>query len=296
MTHSISASPLPDDLPLPFFAYGLFRPGELAYRLIRKFVEHKTKGKIHKAHFVRDGITLLHRDQPGRTNGSVLQFRSDCCQSAYEAIATIEPWTQYKWGKADVETESGTVGVNVLFGISPKNGSHPGNRMNQPWSGRHDPLSYSGLEVVQEMLENAGEFNWNMKPTLRIQSAYLLLFSAIERFASHACSLKRQDPVKKLQTLAKTDEFANALKVVVEVVEIERKVRRSWDGKHENERLDPKDPVKSIDYYYQVRSTATHAGKTAYRDYEILQICTRELLEIFNLVRDDMFAKSADEG
>lgn len=295
VTTSNSTVPLPEDLSLPFFAYGLFRPGELAYPLIREFVDLKSEGVLPKAHFVRDGLALLHRTQRGKTKGFVLKFRSDCCQSAYKKIAAIEPWTQYKWGIAEVETETGMMSVNVLFGISPENGSEDGAKMNQPWSGRNDPLFYSGLEVVQEMLENAGEFDWNMKPTLRIQSAYLLLFSAIERFAAHACSLKHEKPVEKTHALARTVEFANALKAVVEVVEPKRKVRRSWDGEHGNLTLDPKAPVKSMDYYYQVRSTATHAGKTAPGDYDLLQKCTRELLEIFKRVRDERFANSADE-
>ena len=284
---------LPADISLPFFAYGLFRPGELAYPLIREFVDVKTEGELPKAHFVRDGLALLHRDQAGKTKGSVLQFKIDACRSAYEKIAAFEPWTQYTWGTAKVEMNDGAVLVNVLFGKSPKSGSDHGDAMNnQPWSGRHDPLFYSGLEVVQETLENAGEFNLDMKPTLRIQSAYLLLFSIIERFASHSCSLRKDEPVSKVNTLADTPEFASALKAVVQT---KRKVRRSWDGAHDNVSLDPEKPVKAMGYYYQVRSTATHAGKSGIRDHEILQTCTKELLEIFRRVRDDMFAKSADD-
>jgi hypothetical protein len=301
VTQSKTRMRLPDDPSLPFFAYGLFKPGELAYPLIRKFVERKTEGEIPKAHFVRDGLALLHREMTGSTTGSALHFKTDACRSAYEEIAAFEPWTQYAWGTGKVEMNDGTVLVNVLFGKSPESGSDHGSSdhgdaMNRPWSGRHDPLFFTGLEVVQETLKNAGEFNLDMKPTLRIQSAYLLLFSIIERFASHSCSLRRQDPVDKLKTLAKNPEFASALKAVVTKEDADsRKVRRSWDGAHNNVNLDPEDPVKSMDYYYQVRCTATHAGKSGLRDHEILRTCTRELIDIFTRVRDDMFAKSADD-
>lgn len=296
MTKSKTHLETPSDPSLPFFAYGLFKPGELAYPQIREFVDFKTEGELPKAHFVRDGLALLHRELTGRTKGSVLQFKTDTCQAAYEKIAAFEPWTQYTWGTAKVEMSDGTVLVNVLFGKSPKSGSDHGDAMNQPWSGRHDPLFFSGVEVVQETLEKAGEFSMNLKPTLLIQSAYLLLFSIIERFASHSCSLRKQDPVDKLKTLAKSPEFASALKAVVRKEDADgRKVRRSWDGAHDNVNLDPEKPVKSMDYYYQVRCTATHAGKSGLKDHEILRTCTRELIDIFTRVRDDMFAKSADD-
>lgn len=33
----------PENLNLPYFAYGLFKPGELAYPKVEKFVESTTK-------------------------------------------------------------------------------------------------------------------------------------------------------------------------------------------------------------------------------------------------------------
>jgi hypothetical protein len=283
---------LPDDPSLPFFAYGLFCPGELAYPLICEFVESSVKGEVDKAYFVRDALALLAEDRPGKTEGSVLHFRFDSRRSAYQKVVEIEPATQYRWGTAKIETEDGPVFVNVLFGKSPASGSDHSGALNRPWSGRNDPLFFSGVEVVQETLEKAGEFDMDLKPTLLIQSAYLLLFSAIERFASHSCPLKEVGIQKKLTTLAETPEFAHALKAVVKE---KRRILRTWDKKPEPVTLDPDKPERAMIYYYQVRSTAAHAGKTGIRDHEILQTCTRELIEIFTRVRDDIFAKSMDD-
>jgi len=280
---------MPEDLSLPFFAYGLFRPGELAFPLIGGGVVGKTEGRIENTTTVRDGLLLLSESEYGMTEGFVLNFDSESQQSAYEEIAKFEPWSQYRWGTTDAVTDRETVAVNVLFGKSPKSGSNDSSDMERSWSGRHDPLFFEAPEVVQELLENAGEYKVNdAKPTLRIQAAYMLLFSAIERFATHRVLLSG-DPTKKLDQLAETSEF-------VEAFEAEVKSKRTVrDRKHKNVTLDPAFPKKAMKYYYQVRSTAVHKGKVGASDYEILRESTTELLKIFRRVRDEMFRRSENE-
>ncbi len=66
---------VPDDNTLPYFAYGLFKPGEPLYRFIRILVDGTpspatTFGSLP----VRDGLPLLKTDSHGAVNGKVICF------------------------------------------------------------------------------------------------------------------------------------------------------------------------------------------------------------------------------
>jgi len=275
---------------LPFFAYGLFRPGELAFPLIGGRVVGKTEGRIENTTTVRDGLLLLSKDESGITEGFVLTFGSESQQLAYEEIAKFEPWSQYMWGTTDAVTDRETVAVNVLFGKSPKSGSNDSFDMERSWSGRRDPLFFEAPEVVQELLDNAGEYTaYDVKPTLRLHAAYMLLFSAIERFVSHRYSLSSKEIGSKLKRLAASPEYVKAFRAVV------GKTRDVRNPRHKKVTLDPASPEKSMNYYYQVRSTAVHTGKVGFKDYIVLLESTKELLEIFRRVRDEVFPKIEDE-
>ena len=53
--------------------------------------------------------------------------------------------------------------------------------------------------------------------------------------------------------------------------------------------LDPNNPVKSIDYYYQVRSNAVHRGKAVARDFDTVKLSLKELLAIFRDILNEAF-------
>ena len=52
------------------------------------------------------------------------------------------------------------------------------------------------------------------------------------------------------------------------------------------ERLDPADPLGSIDYYYQVRSNIVHRGKSVHDDLALVRESLSELEAIFKDVLD----------
>ena len=89
----------------------------------------------------------------------------------------MEPDRHYRWHQAPVE---GTP-ANVLVGRSPEKGSVPCE--DGEWNGWDDPLFTAALNVVEETLRSQ-TFDWNLKPLFRLQMAYLLLWSSIERYVS----------------------------------------------------------------------------------------------------------------
>jgi hypothetical protein len=73
----------PTDLTLPFFAYGLFRPGQIAYFQIREYVQEAIAGVEVKGQLrIRDGLPMIDADGTGdrrrcsRNSGSIVQVAS----------------------------------------------------------------------------------------------------------------------------------------------------------------------------------------------------------------------------
>ena len=64
----------PENPDLPFFTYGLFRPGQLAFFQIREFVEEVDEPVEIRGHvLVRDGLPILVLGQ-GHYPGALLSF------------------------------------------------------------------------------------------------------------------------------------------------------------------------------------------------------------------------------
>ena len=277
---------VPANVDLPFFAYGAFRPGELAFHRLKPFVIEARPAVVVGQLRIRDGLPIVDPTGSEEVPGILLRFRQGTAESAYRAIVELEPDKQYVWG----ETVVSSLSANVLWGRWPKKGSivpHP----DEPWNGQRDPLFTSALEVVQETLEQNERFEWDLKPLFRLQMAYLLLWSAIERYLSLRYHLG--DAVwQKVKRLAEEPAFAEGVRAAVQRP---REVFRA-DNPEERVRLAPEDPAGSLEYYYQVRSNITHRGKAAVEDHDRLRDSLRELLAIFGRVLKRAFEEAAPDA
>ena len=113
--------------------------------------------------------------------------------------------------------------------------------------------------------------------------AYLLLWSAIERFTAFAYS-PRLNAADRIERFGRDQRFADALTRTLN--DTERVVARSMKPE-ELLRLDPADPIESINYYYQVRCNLSHRGKAAYSDGETVRRSLKELYSIFRAMLAD---------
>jgi hypothetical protein len=263
----------PTDVSRPFFAYGVFKPGQLAYFQIRDLVQEAgmpfaVTGQL----LLRDGLPIIDPDGSDAVDGVLLTFRDDCGAEAYRRISQMEPDLHYRWHVMDERQ----VKANVLVGRSPRKGSKPFE--GEEWNGWEDPLFTAALEVVEETLAN-DDFDWNLKPLFRLQMAYLLLWSSIERYVSLRYHLGDKVAQKVLE-LAQEPAFAAALP---RYVHERREVFRA-DRPSEKYVLDPYHPSKTLHYYYQVRSNITHRGKGNVWDHERVRSSLQELLAIFREV------------
>jgi hypothetical protein len=274
---------LPDDPTLPFFTYGLFRPGQIGYGSIRIYVETSEKGWAAQGELLeRDGLPLL-AEGTNEVPGWLIRFKPESAIAACTTINSIEPDRLYRWEAAEVQRQGVHVRANVLVGRSPRKG---GVRPEyQIWEGEKEPLFTAALDASQKSLDRFSQFKWDLEPFFQLQMAYMLLWSAIERFVSFKYQLGG-DPVKKVYRLGADPVFARALRErVTEVREVYR-----TDDPSKKAVLSPQDPEKAVKYYYQIRSNITHRGKTATRDYEILRASLVELLGIFKEVLKSEFS------
>lgn len=272
----------PPNIDLPFFAYGLFRPGQLAFFQLREFVSNVTDPtQVAGRLLLRDGLPLIDPAGHERVKGALVTFRPGQAAAAYGCISALEPDKHYRWDESQVDGKP----VNVLVGRSPTKGSGPCEEAD--WNGWTDPLFTAALDVVEETL-NSQDFAWDLKPLFRLQMAYLLLWSAIERYVSLRYHLG-DSVTEKVAQLANELAFAQGLQ---RHIKSPREVYRA-DRPDKKEVLDPHSPDKAVRYYYQVRSNITHRGKGVVRDYKLLEKSLKELLPIF---RDVLKAAEIDAG
>jgi len=262
---------LPADISLPVFAYGQFARGEPAYFQIRDFVEGEPSTHvISGALFERDGYAILQQGGQDTVEGSLIRFRADAAEAAYRRICEFEPQPHFKWESVAVD---GTV-ANVLSGRSPGKGSdrYEGSR----WHGWRDPYFVEAPRLIRDVLDDVSDFAGPPSDVLRMQMAYMLLWTCIERFLvlRHGPA----EPMENVRRLAIEDGFVEGLAAIDG---LDRRVRDSRNPEN-SERLDVGKPIKAALYYYQVRSNVTHRGKaSAVRDFKTLRRALVELLDLF---------------
>lgn len=269
----------PEQLNLPFFAYGIFKPGQLCFSRIKNLVERTIEGTVKGTLKERDGIPLLVNSNSSQVKGCLIYFHDNRGHEAYQRIMEIEPDEVYRWDTIKV---NGEIDANVLLGKRELRGSFDLEGQEE-WDGKNDLYFKQGLKEIEEILQNNTMFDWDLRSLLRLQMAYTLLWSAIERYASLKYHLG-ENPTDKIKQIAKEKCFADSLK---KNVKNKREVFRTTDLVKYT--LDPNNPKGSIDYYYQVRSNAIHRGKTAVRDFDTMKNSLRELLAIFKDVLGEAF-------
>jgi len=276
---------LPNNTCLPFFAYGIFKPGQIAYFRIKELVERTKEAKISGSLKERDGIPLLILGQNMKgVQGSLIAFKSGCDVDAYRRINQIEPNDVYRWQEVILCDKSR---ANALIGRKIGRGSS--DFEDEVWDGKKDPLFNQALEIVTTICKENSEFDWNYKPLLNLQMGYFLLWMSIERYASLRYHLG-SNVKHKIDQIAHESSFANGLKK-----HVHRKYQEEiFDTRNPETKikLNLEDPSSSLRYYYQVRSNSVHRGKTVPRDFDILSNSLRELLLIYKDMLQEAFSQS----
>lgn len=283
---------LPTNLELPFFAYGAFKPGELAFTQIEQFLDQQpTLATATGSLKVRDGLPLFVEQSVGNVCGSLLTFSADNRITAYETICRFEPKAIYYWKAVTLSFPS--VLANLLVGKKLEQG-RPHDIEGNIWSFRLDPVFEYGLNVIEDTATKLcldpflsappERFEWPR--FFQLQMAYLLLWSAIERFSSFAYG-PGLSPEQKIKALGNDSRFRSALKRHYSSSPIEVSDSR-YPGNRS--KLDVERPEDAADFFYQVRNNLSHRGKGARSDAEIVR---RSLIALLAIFQDMLFSTEA---
>jgi hypothetical protein len=141
---------LPQDTSLPFFAYGIFKPGQLAFARLADCIGRVHERATTRGTLARDGLPIL---APGRWSiqGTVFTFQESRNHTAYQRIAELEPDSQYRWDIVKVSSAAFAGAANTLVGRSPERGSIELDETD--WDGGNDPLFTTALTAVEEVFQ-----------------------------------------------------------------------------------------------------------------------------------------------
>ena len=266
---------------LPFFAYGIFKPGQIAYSKISDLDFEMKEATVNYSMRQRDGVPILLREKnKGHTRGCLYDFNDG--ENAYNIICQTMSPALYQWGTIDVEGEK----ANVLFGLKPDSGSDSIEDAcdRECFDGRNDPIFKEGIQLIRKNLDEE-DFDWE-EGFFKLQMNYMLLWSAIDRY----CKLKYNmgsEHENRLE-LAKEGNFIDALRKIEDtrayrpIFSTDDLIRRSFDVSN---------PKYCINYYYTLRCNIVHRGKTSIRDLRLLKKATADLLEIFEYILDETFGE-----
>jgi hypothetical protein len=288
---------LPDNTELPFFAYGIFKPNQIGYHVIKDLVKSfEDKSIDNYEQFLRDGLSfIIKTKEPGSLNGYKINFKSDNALEAYFEISNKEPNNLYKWEVIE--------NMNALV-AKDKDGidKHFQGDIDEI-IGWNDPYFHIGLEVItQQKFDNKNmNYEVNSKWDVRdffaemifIQMKFLLAYSMLERLAFLMTSF--QSGSNQVSTVLADNSFVQAailklydelhVKVQCEQREVYSTERKSTSKGEKvifsfKESIEQKDFKKIIKFYYQLRNNITHRGKSVGRISDDLKIYLSELTSI----------------
>lgn len=270
---------LPENTELPFFAYGIFKPNQIAYHVIMDLVESSENKSIDNyEQFLRDGLSfIIKTKKPGSLNGYKINFKSDNAFEAYFKISNKEPSNLYKWEVIE--------NMNTLVAIDKKGFDEDFHEDPDSIIGWNDPYFHIGLEVItkQEFDNKKMNYGVNLKWADRdffaemifVQMKFLLAYSMLERLAFLMTSF--QSGSNQVSTVLADNYFVRKaiIKLFNEMSEKKQcELRQVYSSERKSsskgekvtfsfkDSIQQKDFKKIIKFYYQIRNNITHRGKS----------------------------------
>ena len=268
----------PENTDLRFFAYGVFKPNQVAYSRIKRFVDIDNIKETDTEYELRErnGLPVLteNKMQSRKTKGYLIKFNPKSTELAYRIISKTKSSKLYEWKVLEIDGEP----ANVLIGVEPEK-TNIFMRDDKNYDGLNDPIVYDAINFIEKQLQQdfPNETEWYFN----LQMCYMLLWASIERFTT----FKYGNNTKRYNNLKFSTE--PAFKYAIKGIEYKYTVLNSEDL---NEyKFDSEDAEKCIKYYYAIRCNVIHSGKSHLQERDFLEEATRDLLEIYKYVLDDVF-------
>ncbi|MDQ3640929.1 MAG: hypothetical protein M3450_05535 [Actinomycetota bacterium] len=287
----------PPRLELPMFAYGPDKPDQPAHDLLRDLVFQTEPATLPNAGLrIRDGQPLLDPEGTVGVDGVLLTFFAGREKEAYTTICEVAARQHYRWDMTEMRVDGRPGRVNLLRGRHPDRGSS--DEWFSSWSASADPLLRFGLTHVRRdavhhaaapfptvTSDEAG--TWDRYYAL--QSAYLLLWSAVERFTALAYG-PAQPPLERTWRLGDDPRFRAC--VVAAGVAPSAKTADSRDPTRA--RRIREDGAGAMFSWDAARHLVAHPGRTAFADGVLLRRSLIDLHDTFRLALLDRLPAVAD--
>ena len=281
--------PRPVELPFddseffdrPFFAYGIFQKGQLAYSKIADCVETVERDGIHREMHIRDGVPVIKNEISDKiTKGDKIHFIDGRKADAYEIISNTQLGNVYKWDTVYIGNETFNILVTENLNGTFLNIGDDKNYQDY-FDGSDDPFFSEVPEFIAKELRNR---NFYEDFIFKYQMHYMLLWSAIERY----CVLK-YDVSKKQGDYLKALSHDNLFKEALNIVN-----PRERDEIYSANNATPfyfntNRPNFIVNYYYTVRCNVAHRGKDPENNFEALIDSLNDLLNIFDYIIEKTF-------
>ena len=276
----------PPRLDLPMFAYGPDKPDQPAHDLLRDLVFQREAATLPSAGLrIRDGQPLLDPEGTVGVDGVLLTFFAGREKEAYTTICEVAARQHYRWDMTEMRVDGRPGRVNLLRGRHPDRGSS--DEWFSSWSASDDPLLRFGLtHVRRDALEHAAtpfptvasDHAGTWDRFYALQSAYLLLWSAVERFTALAFG-PAQPPLERTWRLGDDPRFRAC--VVAAGVTPSAKTADSRDPTRARRIRD--DGAGAMFSWDAARHLVAHPGRTAFADGVLLRRSLIDLHDSFRL-------------
>jgi hypothetical protein len=310
---------LPKDISKPFFSYGIFRPGEIAFQIISDYVDlNRIENKIIMGSLkLRDGILIFDQNGKDSVQGYLLFFKEGAESSAYESIVNVEPGNYYKWDEDQSKFKNQ---FNILHGKTVDKGIDEEKGFNSPniWNNLfdsiwNDPFIINGFNMLEHYAKESPrlhkkyeQLKWEdegiFNDYLKYQMLYLFLSSILERIMFLNGGFGK-NPNKQVTLFSKDKTLHNVFdKLVLNddfpqfKESFERKINAannptsdaSWTYET-NSNVNYEEAMK---YYYQLRSNIIHRGKSGIKKLIVLRESFEELKFILSTFWEEKKAES----
>lgn len=266
----------PANINLPFVAYGIFRPGDISFLILKDYLEvdpinESIIGDIR----IRDGVLIFSNKESDskkeKIDVYILKFKEEESNTAYKYICQKEPENLYEWGEIFV----GGKLCNVLLAKDFKHGSYYFGDETAYYYTIENKYWKEVLKLVEKELNEISNFNkktnfldqgykvdFEYQYFLKIQQFYILQWTEFERFAYFSCpqanSFFRGNSIfKNINSKGLSNYFDFALKndTIYNIKDLKDHNKLNEDKKLE------------FSYYNSLRNNIVHSGKTFYDDF-----------------------------
>lgn len=160
----------PEDTKLPFFAYGFYKPHQLAYPQIESFVKGMPKkAKVNASLKQINGIPVLIKPYGpySYVEGYLIHFKNSEQRAGYEKVGYSRNKEIYEWKVMNVDGQR----ANVLISSKP-----------DTFNGRgHWDYEFNEFKYIKELDINLESYDWRKDPIFEKPIDYIFLASHLKK-------------------------------------------------------------------------------------------------------------------